>query len=107
MNEATVIPKAEPLGTRKQIAQDAAAITQAQCRAIHEGLKSLAGVCDGANRLDGAGFNKLDVRIGHSLAEAPGLSYKQAALGKKLLAKYSRQLGSEILTQCGIKMNPA
>ncbi len=32
-------------------------------------LQYLAGVCDGARRLDGHGFNKLDAGFGHSLAE--------------------------------------
>jgi len=65
--------------------------------AIHECLRILAGCCDHARRIDGAGFNKMDSEFGHSLAEAPHLSPKQAASGQKLIRKYHRQLPAEIL----------
>jgi len=45
-----------------------------------------------AQQLDGVGFNKMDAPIGHSLAGAERLTQKQAAVGKKLVKKYHRQL---------------
>jgi len=65
--------------------------------AIHDCLKRLAGCCDGARTLDGAGFNKLDTEFGHSLAHARVLSQKQAAHGRKLVRKYHRQLPADLL----------
>ena len=60
-------------------------------------LMSLAGVCDGANQLDDAGFSGADVAIGHSLANraAQGRAFtvKQASMAIKLVNKYRRQLG--------------
>jgi hypothetical protein len=50
-------------------------------------------MCNGAVTLDGAGFSKIDVRIGHELAGRPSLSPRQAALGWKLARKYRRQVG--------------
>jgi len=72
-------------------------IPDAQIQAIHTGLRMLAGVCDGAVNLDGAGFNRLDTAVGKRLASLPGLTSRQASLGKVLLQKYHRQLPQEIL----------
>lgn len=69
--------------------------------AIHRALKILAGMCDGAQELDGVGFNKLDTAIGHSLACAVKLTPKQAILGRKIARKYHRQLGSELVAAMG------
>lgn len=59
---------------------------------ILRGLQSLAGVCDGARKLDGCGFNKLDAYFGQELASRNRLSDKQAQYGLKLVIKYQRQL---------------
>ena len=64
--------------------------------AIHLGLQLMAGVCDGARQLDGMGFNKIDTRIGKQLAAQPGLSPRQAILGRQVLIKYRRQLPSDL-----------
>ena len=79
---------------RKQLDVVALTLTPEQIAEIHEGLRRLAGMCDGARTLDGSGFSKIDVRIGHALAEAARLSPRQAALGLRLTRKYRRQLGS-------------
>lgn len=60
--------------------------------AVLSGLKTLAGMCDGAQQLDGCGFAKFDVSIGHSLASRSSLTPKQVALGRRLCVKYRRQL---------------
>jgi hypothetical protein len=65
--------------------------------AIHRCLRLLAGTCDGARRIDGAGFNKMDAEFGHSLANAHALSPKQAVHGQKLIRKYHRQLPADLL----------
>jgi SWI/SNF-related matrix-associated actin-dependent regulator 1 of chromatin subfamily A len=68
-----------------------------QVEAIHTALKMLAGMCDGAYALDGAGFNKFDTQFGHSLAESTRLSSKQIEHGKRLAIKYGRQLPADLL----------
>ena len=72
-------------------------LSPAQIAAVHEALKRLAGVCDGAFALDGAGFNRLDAPFGHSLASRTLLTQRQAAAGRKLAVKYQRQIGPELL----------
>jgi SWI/SNF-related matrix-associated actin-dependent regulator 1 of chromatin subfamily A len=68
-----------------------------QILAVHEALRILSARCDGAQALDGAGFNKLDTDFGHSLAGREFLTQKQAQYGKKLAVKYGRQLPAELL----------
>jgi len=63
-----------------------------QIEMILNGLRKLSSVCDGAVALDQHGFNKLDARIGHSLASLNILTDRQASYGVKLLNKYRRQL---------------
>lgn len=62
-------------------------------------IMTLAGVCNGASTWDGAGFSKMDVSFGHSLAERASQgrvwSVKQAAAALKLITKYARQLGGK------------
>jgi hypothetical protein len=55
-------------------------------------LRFLSQRCDGARAVDGQGFNGFDSPVGKSLAGRGDLTAKQAALGKKLLVKYRRQL---------------
>jgi hypothetical protein len=50
-------------------------------------------MCDGARRLDQAGFNRIDAEIGKRLAYVQHLSPRQVVLGAKLVNKYRRQLG--------------
>jgi hypothetical protein len=74
------------------------ALSPEQIAAIHQGLRHLSNMdFDLASIWNGEGFSKIDVRIGHSLAEAARLSPKQAALGLKLCRKYRRQLGDDLL----------
>jgi hypothetical protein len=80
-----------------QSAAIAAQIPAESIAAIHQCLKMLAGCCDGARTLDGAGFNKLDTEFGRSLAESSHLSQKQAEYGRKLIGKYHRQLPDDLL----------
>jgi hypothetical protein len=75
-------------------------LTPTRIKAIHEALQMLSGVCDGARQLDGQGFSAIDVEIGHSLANWPKITPKQAALGMRLVKKYRRQLGDEQVRLC-------
>jgi SNF2-related domain/Helicase conserved C-terminal domain len=68
-----------------------------QIAAVHEALKRLAGLCDGAYALDDRGFNKVDTEFGHKLARESQLSQKQARWGATLANKYRRQLPAELL----------
>jgi SNF2 family DNA or RNA helicase len=78
-------------------------ITPEQTAAIHAGLKMLKARCDGAFQEDGAGFAKIDVQFGHSLAMAPRLSMKQAAYGQKFIRKYQGQLPEELVLASGVQ----
>jgi SWI/SNF-related matrix-associated actin-dependent regulator 1 of chromatin subfamily A len=60
---------------------------------IHAALRTLAGMCDGAQAEDGHGFNKFDAAFGHDLAGRESLSPRQALAARKMLRKYSRQIG--------------
>lgn len=90
--------------SRKRIEEEAAAVTPEQAAAVHLGLRILAGRCDGALQLDGCGYNKIDARIGHALAAQSGLTPKQAALGQRMIRKYHRQLGADLLAAAGVEM---
>lgn len=78
---------------RAKIAGEAATMTPERIEAIHSGLQMLAAMDqDHARDLNGMGFSRIDVQIGHSLAGCWRLTAKQAALGAKLVNKYRRQL---------------
>jgi hypothetical protein len=85
--------------TIKEVEEQLPQITAEQISLIHTGLKYLAGVCDGAEELDGMGFNKIDTGIGHKLANLPTLTPRQAVLGKKLVLKYRRQLSNNMIEE--------
>lgn len=72
-------------------------LSQEQIAAIHQCIRILAGMCDGARTWDGAGFNKLDTYLGHQFAEREYLSQKMAAIGAKWCNKYRRQLPADLL----------
>lgn len=82
----------------EDITKEAAGLMDEEVKLIHTCLQALAGMCDGAISLDGAGFNKIDAYIGKSLASSSRLSQKQAALGKRIIRKYHRQLPANAMT---------
>src|SRR5260370_34144368 len=67
-------------------------ITPALRDAVIQGLRYLAGQCDGARHRDGIGFNKFDAEYGHNLAAKETLNPMQIAAGRKLLRRYVNQL---------------
>jgi SWI/SNF-related matrix-associated actin-dependent regulator 1 of chromatin subfamily A len=68
-------------------------LSDEEVASIHRDLRFLASGCDGAQTLDGQGFNKFDASFGRTLAALPKLSQRQAVAGKKMVHKYRRQLG--------------
>jgi SWI/SNF-related matrix-associated actin-dependent regulator 1 of chromatin subfamily A len=89
---------ASELSTRDKIGEEASKMTPSRIAAVHSGLRILAGLDqDFASAKNDMGFSKIDVRIGHDLAERWELTPRQSALGAKLVNKYRRQLPPEIV----------
>lgn len=71
-------------------------MTPEQIQAVHENLRTVAAFdADRARAINGVGFNKIDTMIGCDLAERDSLSPAQAALGRKIVKKYKRQIGED------------
>jgi hypothetical protein len=85
--------------TFERVAAEARLVSDRCVELVHQGMKMLAGVCDGACKLDDVGFSAVDVRIGHALAHRTSITQKQAALGWRILCKYSRQLGPAFIAE--------
>ena len=70
-------------------------------------ILTLAGVCNGASTWDGAGFSKVDTAFGHSLAERAqqgrAWTEKQAAGALKLINKYRKQIGGEVVIRAWLE----
>ena len=80
-------------------------LSAAQVAAVQRGLRLLAGLdWDHATLQNDVGFNGLDNAIGHDLAERHTLTVRQAALGRKILRKYHRQLGVDLLREMGVTL---
>ncbi len=95
--QAPAVPSKDRPATDKatpdQLAKVAATFTPEQVEAIHTALRELADMDgDRARTINGMGFSKLDSDIGHSLARAPRLTPKQAALGALIVRRYRRQV---------------
>ncbi len=82
--------------TRSEIKKQAEMITIQEIESIHNALRYLSSVCDGARQEDTMGFNRIDVGIGKSLAACNKLTPAQAVLGRKICAKYHRQLPEKL-----------
>jgi SWI/SNF-related matrix-associated actin-dependent regulator 1 of chromatin subfamily A len=77
-------------------------LTDDQIAATHAALQFLSARCDHARAIDGQGFNKMDARFGHELANGFKLSKKQAAFGFRMVKKYRRQLPADLRGRLGI-----
>jgi RNA-binding protein YhbY len=83
--------------TVDKLAKIAEKMTPELCALVLEGLQILAGLDgDFARDQNGVGFGRMDVQIGHSLAESGSLSPRQGAIAAKLCNKYRRQLPENI-----------
>lgn len=98
-NSALVCPKCDP--PTRRLAQEVrppetlgdAALSRRKLQA-HTALRLLAGMCDGATKLDGAGFSKNDVERGHHLAAIKPEMWDTVdwQTAQRLVRKYRRQL---------------
>lgn len=61
-------------------------------RMIHDGLKTLAAVCDGAKKADRQGFNKFDSELGKRFAGKSFLTPSEALVARQVLSKYRTQI---------------
>lgn len=75
---------------------DSLVISAGDMAKIHAGLRIIASYCDGATALDNMGFNRIDSHIGKLLASKSSLTAREAALGKRLVTRYKRQLPEEL-----------
>ena len=87
---------------RRELDLEGFAITDEQSRAVLYGLQFMTSSCDGARANDGTGFNRMDAYMGRQLSMCTELTPRQAALGRRILSKYRRQLGDEMLGRMGI-----
>jgi len=74
--------------------------TAAQREACATGLQILAGMCDGAHKQDGEGFNRMDTRIGRQLAAKSmnrDLTDGECWLARRILPKYHGQIGEAVI----------
>ncbi len=93
--QAPVPAPEKPADVKVVISKDD--LTGQQVQAVHDALRIIAGLCDGAQELDGMGFNKLDSSFGKSLASKPFLTQKAAKYGRTLAIKYGRQIPATLL----------
>lgn len=77
--------------------------TDEQEQAVLAGLRQLSAMCDGAEELDGCGFNKRDTRFGKILAGKTYLTEKTFKIGQKMVRLYHRQLSLELLQSAGVR----
>ena len=108
LQAAPVIPTRERRQSLKKdlIAAIALVITPEQIEAAHQAMKQLAGMDeDHARAINNVGFSKIDVEIGHDLANRPSLSVKQGAFAAVLARKYRRQIDITALENLFIENN--
>ncbi len=78
--------------------------TDAQEQAVLAGLRQLSSMCDGAEEMDGHGFNKRDTRFGKILAGKSSLTEKMFTIAQKMIRLYHRQLSPELLQSAGVEI---
>lgn len=79
----------------------AESMTAEQIAAVMRGLELLSGVCDGAMKRDGMGFNAADSYIGKALARQGEITALQAAYAREVVRKYVGQVGRELIEAMG------
>lgn len=84
---------------------EAAEMTAEQIAAVQDGLRMMtASDTDMAMELNGVGFNKADSYAGHALAAKATLTPRQAAAARKMMKKYHKQLGIDLLAEMGVAL---
>lgn len=108
IQEQIELPTQEPAPatestSRKQIADKALAVRPGDMEVVMQGLRIVASMdADHARGINMVGFSKIDVEIGHSLAERNWLSPKQIVLAYKLCNKYRGQLPDSVTSKLNI-----
>lgn len=82
------------------------AVSDEERALIHQAMRIIAGMCDGAHKLDMMGFNKIDARFGMHLAALNTLTDGQAWAGKRLARVYRRQLPESIVEKLDVGAKP-
>jgi hypothetical protein len=95
---------AYPNGERTEISLPTRTFTNEQEQAVLAGLRQLSSMCDGAEELDGNGFNKRDTRFGKILAGKSSLTEKTFQIGLKMIRLYHRQLSPDLLQSAGVEI---
>ncbi len=90
--------QAKPINVRReQLVKIAETLQEQVIEEVRRALGRLAGMdADGAQLINGVGFSKIDVRIGHELANMSRLTPMQGALGLQICKKYRGQLGDGV-----------
>jgi hypothetical protein len=86
-------------GFKLDVNVNAVRVAEMALSILHTAIQCLAGVCDGANRLDGQGFSRTHAEVGHEFAnktlkEFSRMSMKQIGFAAWLCIHYHRQLDS-------------
>lgn len=104
--DGTLTPPPRKLDPRDLLAAEAAKMTPDQQDAAQTAIRVLSDRCNGARDWDGAGFSKIDTRLGKELAAKStgplGLSPKQCALARKIALKYRGQLSPALVERMKI-----
>lgn len=82
------------------------AATDEQRRLAHLAVRTIAGMCDGAQQKDDMGFNGADTSYGHRLAECETLTDGQVWAATRLARKYRRQLDAGLVEALGVGAKP-
>jgi hypothetical protein len=79
--------------TRAKIASKVKDFDVSLIPAIHEGIQVIAGYDqDYAKDKNDIGFNAIDTRVGHWLAQKAVITTEQAIVGMEMIKKYRKQL---------------
>ena len=85
---AEAVPSAEP---------ELPEPSEGEVQAALSCLRILRDHCDGARSRDGMGFNKMNERLGRTLADLEGLTPKQFMVAKRMCSTHKRQLPKDKL----------
>lgn len=77
-------------------------LTPEQTAAVHQAMQILAGMCDGAQSKDGAGFSKPWVRSGHWIASLDTLDEATARAAYTACCIFRKQLPADLKETIGV-----
>ena len=91
INELT-LDDLERLATRRRVRPDEIVAAAPRQREILEALKLIKKKDKDAEGHDGEGFSMYDIKLGHALANLETLTPRTAALARRLVYRYRRQV---------------